>query len=57
MLQGLAGVADFNGDGSVSMNELNLYVSDEVKALTNNQQTPVLQKPDSIRDFPIGLVR
>lgn len=31
-------------------------VAEEVKQLTNNQQTPVLQKPDSIRDFPLGVV-
>lgn len=57
MLEGLRGAADYNGDGAVSVNELNLYVSEAVKALTNNQQTPVMQRPNSIRDFPLATVR
>ncbi len=57
MLQAFRGDGDYNNDGAVSVNELNLFVSQEVKQLTNNQQTPVLQKPDSIRDFPLGVVR
>jgi WD40 repeat protein len=56
ILSAFDGAGDYNGDGAVSVNELNLYVSEEVKRLTNNRQTPVLQKPDSIRDFPLGLV-
>lgn len=56
VLEGLRGKADFNGDGAVSMNELNLYVSERVKELTQNQQTPVLQRPGSIRDFPLAVV-
>jgi WD40 repeat protein len=57
MLEAFDGAGDYNDDGAVSVNELNLYVAEEVKALTNNQQTPVLQKPDSIRDFPLGVVQ
>ncbi len=57
LLDALRGAGDYNGDGSISVNELNLYVGEEVKRLTNNQQTPVLQKPSSIRDFPLAVVR
>lgn len=57
VLEGMRGAADFNGDGSVSLNELNLFVSDMVKRLTNNQQTPVLQKPSAIRDFPLAMLQ
>lgn len=57
LLQAFGGSGDYNRDGAVSVNELNLFVSEEVKRLTNNQQTPVLQKPDSIRDFPLGVVQ
>jgi WD40 repeat protein len=56
-IEGLRGAADYNRDGAVSVNELNLYVSEAVKALTNNQQTPVMQRPNSIRDFPLTTVR
>ncbi|MFO7780523.1 MAG: caspase family protein [Spirochaetia bacterium] len=57
MLDGLGGEGDYNGDGAVSVSELNLFVSEEVKDLTNNQQTPVMQRPNSIRDFPLVAVR
>jgi uncharacterized caspase-like protein len=57
LIAGLKGTADYNRDGVVSINELNLYVSEEVKKLTNNQQTPVMMKPGSIRDFPLSAVR
>ena len=56
VLEGMRGAADFNGDGAVSLNELALFVSERVKELTNNQQTPVLQKPNAIRDFPVALL-
>ena len=44
MLDAFDGTGDFNGNGVVSVNELSLYVIEEVKRLTNDQQTPVLRK-------------
>ncbi len=56
MVDGLGGKADYNRDGAVSVNELNLFISEQVKQLTNNQQNPVMQKPNSIRDFPLAVL-
>ncbi len=50
----LAGKADYTEDHSVTVNELDLYVSERVKKLTNNQQTPVTAKPKTIQDFPLA---
>lgn len=57
LVEGLAGNADFNRDGAVSLNELNLYVADRVKQLTNGDQHANMIRPDSIRDFPFALMK
>lgn len=58
-LQGLGeGKADANGDGSVTINELNLYLNDRVPELTVEYGKPP-QYPQSYyrgADFPIGVV-
>jgi hypothetical protein len=53
LIEAFEGQGDYTRDGLVSINEINLYVGERVKELTGGQQTPVLQKPDSIRDFPL----
>ncbi len=57
LVEGLAGKADFNHDDAVSLNELNLYVADRVKQLTNGDQHANMIRPDSIRDFPFAAVK
>jgi uncharacterized caspase-like protein len=57
LLEGLSGKADYNKDGAISVNELNLYVSESVKNLTGGQQTPVMQKPNGIGDFPLVIFK
>lgn len=42
MLQGLKGQADTSGDGKVSLGELTLYVSQEVRKATRNAQSPTV---------------
>ncbi|MDM8566597.1 caspase family protein [Candidatus Halobeggiatoa sp. HSG11] len=49
--------ADYTKDGSISINELDLYVSDRVKKLTNGDQTPTTSKPETVPDFPVVVVR
>ena len=44
--------SDQNNDGSVYWNELDIYVSNRVKELSNGQQHPVSAHP-SLRDFPL----
>ena len=47
--------ADYDGDGIVSMKELDLYVTSRVKKLTKGKQKPTTIIPDSIPDFAIGI--
>ena len=52
--EGLSGKADYNQDGNVYITELDTYVTDRVKELTQGQQHPVTGKPSSLRPFPIS---
>ena len=47
------GKADFTKDLHVSIAELEVYISDRVKDLTEGKQTPVTTKPASVEDLKI----
>jgi len=47
--------ADYNGDGTVSIKEIDLYITDRVKSLTDGKQKPTTKIPDSIPDFALGV--
>ena len=55
LIEGLGGQADYTKDGAITINELDLYLSERVKVLTNGSQTPTTSKPDTVPDFPIVL--
>ncbi|MGL1893990.1 MAG: caspase family protein [Spirochaetaceae bacterium] len=55
LVEGLSGKADYTGKGKISINMLDLYLSERVKELTNGSQTPTTAKPDTIRDFPLAI--
>ena len=57
LVEGLDGAADYTKDGKITLNKLDLYLSERVKSLTGNKQTPMTIKPQSIRDFQIAVVR
>ena len=57
LIEGLSGGADYVKDGKLTIAELDLWLSDRVKQLTDKRQSPVVRKPDTIPDFPIALVR
>jgi WD40 repeat protein len=57
LLEGLSGKADYTKDGAISINELDLYLSERVKKLTDGAQTPTTTKPKTIPDFPIVWAR
>jgi hypothetical protein len=57
LLEGLAGKAAYQGDGRVTLNMLDLYLSELVKKLTDGQQSPVTAKPQTIQDFPVVIIR
>lgn len=57
LIEGFSGSADYVKDGKLTIAELDLWLSDRVKQLTDKRQAPVVRKPDTIPDFPIALVR
>jgi hypothetical protein len=57
LLEGLSGGADFTKDGNLTVAELDLWLSERVKALTELEQHAVVRRPDTVPDFPIALVR
>ena len=56
VLEGLGGAADFRRTGRVTLNMLDLYVSERVRELTDGAQTPATAKPATIADFPLLLL-
>jgi hypothetical protein len=57
VVEGLRGKADYRSSGRITVNMLDLYVSERVKELTQGQQTPTTVKPPNVPDFPVALVR
>src|SRR6185369_2229639 len=53
LIEGLRGKADYNQDKVIYWTELDSYVTDRVKTLSQGQQHPVTAKPTSIRSFPL----
>jgi uncharacterized caspase-like protein len=45
--------ADIRPDGIIYLRELDFYVAERVKDLTNDQQHPTTQKPSSISLMPV----
>jgi uncharacterized caspase-like protein len=54
LVEGLGGKGDYNGDGLIHFNELDLYVTERVKELTKGKQHAVTTKPTTIRSFPLA---
>ena len=55
LLEGLSGSADYAHTGKITVNMLDLYISERVKVLTNGAQTPTTAKPQTIGDFPVAV--
>ncbi len=55
LVEGISGKADYTGKGRITINMLDLYISERVKELTKGQQTPTTTKPQTIPDFPIAV--
>ncbi len=54
---GMALRADLDGNGVLTIAELDHYIAERVKALTGGTQTPVMIKSDPIPDIPLLMVR
>ncbi len=57
LVEGLGGKADYTGKGKITVNMLDLYLSERVKELTKGRQTPTTTKPQTIQDFPVAMKR
>jgi WD40 repeat protein len=57
LVEGLFGKADYRSTGRITVNMLDLYVSERVKELTEGQQTPTTVKPPNVPDFPVAVLR
>jgi WD40 repeat protein len=55
-LAGLGGEADLNDDGIVHLVELDFYVAEKVKELTEGAQHPTTVKPSTISRLPVAAV-
>ena len=55
VVEGINGKADYAGKGRITINMLDLYISERVKELTKGKQTPATAKPQTIPDFPLAL--
>ncbi len=57
LVEGINGKADYTGSGKVSVNMLDLYLSERVKEITKGRQTPTTTKPQTVPDFPVAMRR
>jgi len=57
LVEGIRGKADYRATGRITVNMLDLYVSERVKELTGGQQTPTTVKPPNVPDFPVAVLR
>ena len=57
VVEGIRGKADYNATGRITLNMLDLYVSERVKELTQGLQTPTTVKPPNVPDFPVAILR
>ncbi len=56
ILEGLGKAkADYNEDRTISIKEIDLYVTDRVKKLTKGKQKPTTIIPNSVPDFALGV--
>jgi WD40 repeat protein len=53
LIEGISGKADYQNNGRITVNMLDLYISERVKELTKGQQTPTTTRPVTVPDFPI----
>lgn len=53
LLEGLGGKADYDRNGIITINEINLYLTERVKVLTKGEQHPGLYNPQALSSFPL----
>lgn len=53
LVEAMNGAADYGKQGKITINMLDLYISERVKVLTKGRQTPTTTKPQTVADFPV----
>ncbi len=56
VVEGLNGGAAYQGE-RITINMMDLFISERVKALTGGKQTPTTTKPATVPDFPVAMKR
>ena len=57
LLEGLGGQADYTKDTFIDTAELETYLADRVKALTQGRQKPVTAKPEAVEKYRVIYVQ
>lgn len=57
LIEGLAGKADLLRDGTITVSELDAFIAERVKTLTDGRQHPVMSRPNTIPDFAFAVVK
>jgi len=57
LIEGLEGKADLMHNGSITVSELDAYIAERVKTLTEGRQHPVMSRPTTIPDFAFAVVK
>ena len=57
LVEGISGKADYTRKGKITINMLDVYLSERVKELTKGKQTPTTTKPHTVQDFLVAVTR
>ncbi|MBD3383951.1 hypothetical protein GF407_03400 [candidate division KSB1 bacterium] len=57
LIEGMNGKADLFQKGRITIKTLDAYIAERVKTLTDGRQSPTAVIPQSMPDFPIGLIK
>ena len=58
LIEGLGkGEADLLRNGTITVSELDAFIAERVKTLTDGRQHPVMSRPNTIPDFAFAVVK
>jgi Caspase domain/WD domain, G-beta repeat len=57
LLEALQGSADLLQRGAIGTGELNVFLADRVRTLTDGRQHPIMERADDLPDFPLVVTR
>ena len=57
LIEGIEGKADLLHNGMITVSELDAYIAERVKTLTEGHQHPVMSRPNTIPDFAFAVAR